>query len=121
MKIDEYPVTTPDGMKYSGVFTVNLIAHRPEAVLETVVADGGDVYERTGVLPAEYMPEAPKTNANEFLVYNPGDVKTGLTLKVAGKGAATFTNMTTGQTCRVVGLTDEMTTNAAKWIEVNGD
>lgn len=121
LKIDEYPVTTPDGVRYSGIFTIYFVAYEPAAVLEVITADSGEVFEQTNAIPAAYMPAVPTTDSTEFFVYNPGDVETGLTIRVAGEGEVTFTNVASGQICKVVGLTDVLTTDAGKWITIDGE
>lgn len=127
MSIEEYPVTTQNGMKYSGIFTVTLIAFEPFGKLtEKTIAfgDTSGAYEETGLLPEDMMPAAPTPDAETFMVYNPGTEKCGLILKLGGetgKKTVTFTNEATAQKCTVTGLTDVLTTDSSMWVEVDGE
>lgn len=128
MSIEEYPATTPNGTKYSGIFNVVLIAHDPYAKLFDKTIEFGDTtgaYEQTGLIPEEMMPAAPTGNEDWFLVYNPGTERCGLTVKLAGstgkEGSVKLYNEATGQTCTAMYLTDELTTDADMWVEIDGE
>ena len=128
MKIEEYPASTADGMRYSGIFNVVFIAYDPKARLfdkSIVFGDTTGAYGETGLIPEDMMPKAPAVDAESFLLYNPGTENTGLVLKVAGdtgeEGYVSFVNESTGQTCTLMYLTDELTTNAGMWVEADGE
>lgn len=112
MSIREYPVSTTDGTKYSGIFSIRFIAHDPCAYLLEKTADSDDgsgLCDTTDVIPADRMPAPPKVDDNVFLVYNPGTRRCGLNLRVAGdsgEGKINFHNETTNQSCTLLGLTD---------------
>lgn len=70
------------------------------------------------------MPMEPTVASTEFLVYNPGTERCGLILQVAGDGidgTTVFHNEATNQTCTVMALSDTMTTDLQKWIELDGE
>ena len=52
---------------------------------------------RTGLLPAAMTPTLPDVSSTSFLLYNPGNVGDGMLIR----------NLTTGQRCKIVNLTDE--------------
>ena len=125
IQIEEYPASTADGMRYSGIFTVGLTAYDPWAVLNERSAEAGDAYDRTGLIPEWRMPAEPNTESTDFMVYNPGDAECGLIIRIAGNipdgGKVDFHNEATGQTCTVVGLTNELTTDAGMWVEIDSE
>ncbi len=69
------------------------------------------------VLPEAQMPAAPTASSTEFLMYNCGTEYAHTILNVAGEGDVTITNETTGQVCKIVGLTNAATGNVNRWIE----
>lgn len=126
-RYEEYPVTTAEGVRYSGIFTPKFIAFDPAAKLMMKAYRDGDsrqAYEETGLIPENAMPPAPTVDSSSFLVYNPGTEKCGLIVRIAGNtgdGNVTFKNETTGQKCVVMNLTDELTTDASMWVELDGE
>lgn len=127
MSIDEYPVVTVNGTRYSGIFKLSMIAHDPHAKLFEKTIEFGDTsgaYDETGLIPEEMMPAAPTTDGSWFLAYNPGTERCGLTVRIAGDtgedGSVVLYNEATGQTCTVKYLTKELTTDAGMWVEIDG-
>lgn len=128
MNIEEYPATTQNGTRYSGIFNVTMVAYDPFAKLFDKTIEFGDTtgaYEETGLIPEEMMPATPTPESEWFLAYNPGTEKCAATVRIAGNtgedGSVALYNEATGQTCTVKYLTDELTTDAGMWVEVDGE
>ena len=64
---------------------------------------------RTGLLPAAMTPAPPSVSSMSFLLYNPGMERAHTVFRIAGNvgDGMLIRNLTTGQRCRIVNLTDE--------------
>lgn len=64
---------------------------------------------RTGLLPAAMTPAPPSVSSTSFLLYNPGTERAHTVFRIAGNvgDGMLIRNLTTGQRCKVVNLTDE--------------
>ena len=64
---------------------------------------------RTGLLPATITPPPPNVNSTNFLLYNPGTERAHTVIRIAGNvgDGMLIRNLTTGQRCKVVNLTEE--------------
>ena len=64
---------------------------------------------RTGLLPAAMTPTPPNVSSTSFLLYNPGTERAHTVFRIAGNvgDGMLIRNLTTGQRCRIVNLTDE--------------
>lgn len=64
---------------------------------------------RTGLLPAAMTPVPPSISSTSFLLYNPGTERAHTVFRIAGNvgDGMLIRNLTTGQRCKVVNLTDE--------------
>ena len=64
---------------------------------------------RTGLLPAAMMPTPPNVSSTSFLLYNPGTERAHTVFRIAGNvgDGMLIRNLTTGQRCKIVNLTDE--------------
>ena len=62
----------------------------------------------TGILPSNMMPAVPITGSTSFLMYNPGTERAHTIIRLAGDvGSGLFIrNLTTGQRCKIIGLTE---------------
>ena len=65
---------------------------------------------RTGLLPAAMTPTLPSASSTSFLLYNPGTERAHTVFRIAGNvgDGMLIRNLTTGQRCKVVNLTDEI-------------
>ena len=70
---------------------------------------GARTLARTGLLPAAMTPTPPSVNNTSFLLYNPGTERAHTVFRIAGNvgDGMLIRNLTTGQRCRIVNLTDE--------------
>ena len=61
----------------------------------------------TEILPAAMMPPSPTVNSTSFLMYNPGTEAAHTIIRLAGDAGEglLIRNLTTGQRCKVAGLT----------------
>lgn len=64
---------------------------------------------RTGLLPAAITPTPPSVSSTNFLLYNPGTERAYTVFRIAGNvgDGMLIRNLTTGQRCKVVNLTEE--------------
>lgn len=64
---------------------------------------------RTGLLPAAMTPTPPSASSTSFLLYNPGTERAHTVFRIAGNvgDGMLIRNLTTGQRCKIVNLTDE--------------
>ncbi len=64
---------------------------------------------RTGLLPAAMTPALPNVSSTSFLLYNPGTERAHTVFRIAGNvgDGMLIRNLTTGQRCKIVNLTDE--------------
>ena len=64
---------------------------------------------RTGLLPAAMTPTPPSASSTSFLLYNPGPERAHAVFRIAGNvgDGMLIRNLTIGQRCRIVNLTDE--------------
>lgn len=64
---------------------------------------------RTGLLPAAMTPAPPSVSSTRFLLYNPGTERAHTVIRIAGNvgDGMLIRNLTTGQRCKIVNLTDE--------------
>lgn len=64
---------------------------------------------RTGLLPAAMTPTPPSVSSTSFLLYNPGTERAHTVIRIAGNvgDGMLIRNLTTGQRCRIVNLTEE--------------
>lgn len=134
IKFTDYPRQgqTTKGILHSGTCTIELTAYDPFArvAVPYIPAAVGDdaqsaaestVGKELMVLPEEKMPTAPTLASTEFLMYNPGTEYAHTVLKVSGNGNPVFTNVTTGQVCRITGMTDANTTNQGKVLKLDSE
>lgn len=63
----------------------------------------------TGLLPAAITPLPPSVSSTSFLLYNPGTERAHTIIRIAGNvgDGMLIRNLTTGQRCKVVNLTEE--------------
>ena len=101
-----------DGVKkYSGTFTASFTCYEPFGkLLQLSYEDAATQRELicTGILPTRMMPEAPGVASRRFLLYNPGTERAHTILRLAGNvgDGMLIRNLTTGQRCKVIGLTE---------------
>nr|DAS05010.1 MAG TPA: tail protein [Caudoviricetes sp.] len=64
---------------------------------------------RTGLLPAAITPTPPSASSTSFLLYNPGTERAHTVIRIVGNvgDGMLIRNLTTGQRCKIVNLTDE--------------
>lgn len=99
-------------LRYSGTFTANFICYDPFARMRLKSDDGScdaRTLARTGLLPAAMTPTPPSASSTSFLLYNPGTERAHTVLRIAGNvgDGMLIRNLTTGQRCKIVTLTDE--------------
>ena len=71
---------------------------------------GARTLARTGLLPTAMTPTPPSVNSTSFLLYNPGTERAHTVFRIAGNvgDGMLIRNLTTGQRCKIVNLTDEI-------------
>ena len=64
---------------------------------------------KTGLLPAAMTPTPPSVSSTSFLLYNPGTERAHTVFRIAGNvgDGMLIRNLTTGQRCKIVNLTEE--------------
>ena len=64
---------------------------------------------KTGLLPAAMTPTPPNVSSTSFLLYNPGTEWAHTVFRIAGNvgDGMLIRNLTTGQRCKIVNLTEE--------------
>lgn len=64
---------------------------------------------RTGLLSAAMTPAPPSVSSTSFLLYNPGTERAHTVFRIAGKvgDGMLIRNLTTGQRCKTVNLTED--------------
>lgn len=64
---------------------------------------------RTGLLPAAMTPAPPSVSSTSFLLYNPGTERAYTIFRITGNvgDGMLIRNLTTGQRCKIINLTDE--------------
>jgi len=95
---------------YSGTFTAYFTCYTPFGRLLHNSCTGTLTPEETsgtGLLPSGMMPAAPTISSTSFLMYNPGTENADTVIRLTGSvgSGLTVRNLTTGQRCRVTGLT----------------
>lgn len=78
----------------------------------------------TGLLPEGMAPLYVSTDSTSVLVYNPGNVRCGLTIRLSGDSGSDgirFVNEANGQVCTIKDMTAAATTGMSKWIEAEGE
>ena len=82
-----------------------LVVKYRRQVFDETVSDGELIH--TGILPAAMMPAPPTTESRTLLVYNPGTERAHTMIRISGNvgDGLLMRNLTTGQRCKVVGLT----------------
>lgn len=70
---------------------------------------GARTLARTGLLPAAMMPTPPSVSSTSFLLYNPGTERAHTVIRIAGNvgDGMLIRNLTTGQRCKIINLTNE--------------
>lgn len=125
IEIKQYTHRELGVLLYSGTFTITFRCYDPFGKLFAPFYDGEctpELLATTGILPASMMPALPAPGDTAFLAYNCGTEKAPLMIRLAGDvgDGLTIVNETTGQTCKVVGLTADGTPPGA-YIEINSE
>lgn len=122
--ITKYPVRKNGEKVWTGTIEIYFTAPDPNASFIDMHAETGTpAYQETGLIPLSADPADPSVTGEEFYVFNPGNVRCGLSIRIAGNAGTegvTFANVTNGQTCTVKGITKATTSNAYKWLDVEG-
>lgn len=127
--IEKYKSKVPT---ISGIMTVYLRAYYPFAISRYASLDDNTVpvdvrtrfREITGYLPATRVPtNTAGTKTAQFIynTYNAGNANADTVIRIAGDTGAgvDIYNPSTGQYCRVIGLTAALTTNVSRWLEIH--
>jgi hypothetical protein len=119
--------------KYNGTFTVYLTAYYPFAkgtinTMDQAIASLPEFIDKiratTGLLPDDRMPSPPIVpiiNASKIRVYNAGNTRADTVLKIAGDvgDGVMLYNQQTGQYCKIIGITQDMTGAINRWLEID--
>lgn len=111
----------------NGIVTIVMKAYNPKGKLsEGYVVDTEDesVLNNSALLSSERIPavsivgQDPLTEQMSFLLYNGGTENAEVAIEIAGTvgEGVIIANATTAQKCRFVALSDELTTNAGKYL-----
>ena len=118
--------------RLSGILVLNLAAFHPFGLSNINSAEDLDADAiKQGIspfLPLALMPTLPVVSASnrltgtkEYLLYNAGTAPADTIISIAGNvgEGVVIENLESGDTCRVVKITDAVTTNAGKYLEMN--
>lgn len=110
----------------NGFVTITLRAYYPFARHDYISLGNDNMLDsyiaaNTGLLPVEETPKTEFidiTETTNILLYNGGSERAGVAIAIAGNASEgiTITNYTTGQSAKFVAFTDDITTNANKYI-----
>lgn len=96
---------------YSGTMSIFFKAYNPFGKLDYVTyenydMDGCEMF--CGMIEQSMMPPNPDTDSRNFLIYNPGTIKSDLLIRIGGKApnGLKIVNETTGEQCVLLGLPD---------------
>lgn len=112
ISISLYDQMPANGIRlYSGTFTASFVCYEPFGKLLRSSFSGvcGEAeLMGTGILPSDIMPTPHDMGSTSFLLYNPGTERAHTIIRLAGNVGAglLIRNLTTGQRCKITGLTE---------------